>query len=184
MKDLSELIGRLSEERPVDWDKLPDIELYRDQVLGYMKRQHSLLPDEEQLTGAMINNYIKSGLLPRANSKKYTKDHLVYLTAICSLKQVLSVGDTDRLMKHQDNISNAHEFYEEFLKQLNEAFLQTSEQLKVHLKKETDNGELAATAMRFAISGYVQKLVCEKILDILKEREIRNNAGKKSLKKV
>ena len=69
MKELIELIEKLSSERPANWDSLPDIELYRDQVLNYMKRQHSLQPEDAQLTGAMINNYIKSGLLPRANGK-------------------------------------------------------------------------------------------------------------------
>ena len=79
MKELAELIEKLSVERPADWDSLPDIELYRDQVLGYMKRQHSLQEEDVLLTGAMINNYIKSGLLPRTNGKKYTKEHLVFL---------------------------------------------------------------------------------------------------------
>ncbi|MEL7655075.1 MAG: DUF1836 domain-containing protein [Bacillota bacterium] len=167
MKELRELIERLSVERPVNWDDLPDIELYRDQVLSYMKRQHSLQPEDAQLTGAMINNYIKSGLLPRTNGKKYTKDHLVYLTAICSLKQVLSVGETDELLKLQPNITNAKSFYEDYLLQMDQAFQNTSEQLDEENSKE----ELAAVALWLAISSYSQKLACEKILDLLKEKE-------------
>lgn len=167
MKELSELIARLAAERPADWDSLPDIELYRDQVLNYMKRQHSLQPDEAQLTGAMINNYIKSGLLPRANGKKYTKDHLVYLTAICSLKQVLSVGETDELLKAQPNISNARNFYAEYLVKMEEAFRETAGKIDESSTKE----QLAAAALQLAISSYAQKLACEKILDLLKEIE-------------
>jgi len=167
MKELIELIERLSVERPVKWDDLPDIELYRDQVLSYMKRQHSLQPEDAQLTGAMINNYIKSGLLPRANGKKYTKDHLVYLTAICSLKQVLSVGETDELLKLQPNISDARGFYEDYLTLMEQAFQNTAEQLD----KENSKNELAAVALKLAISSYSQKLACEKILDMLKEKE-------------
>ncbi len=168
MKELTELIEKLSVERPADWESLPDIELYRDQVLNYMKRQHSLQPEDAQLTGAMINNYIKSGLLPRANGKKYTKDHLVYLTAICSLKQVLSVGETDELLKLQPNISDVRGFYKDYLTQIGRAFRETSEQLDEKSSKE----QLAATALQLAISSYTQKLACEKILDILKEKEI------------
>ncbi|HYE67914.1 MAG TPA: DUF1836 domain-containing protein [Anaerovoracaceae bacterium] len=167
MKELTELIGRLSAERPADWDGLPDIELYRDQVLNYMKRQHSLQPEAAQLTGAMINNYIKSGLLPRANGKKYTKDHLVYLTAICSLKQVLSVGETDELLKLQPNIADTRGFYEEYLAKMEEAFRETSEKLDENNSKE----QLASIALQLAISSYAQKLACEKILDLLKEKE-------------
>lgn len=167
MKELTELIERLSAERPADWDSLPDIELYRDQVLNYMKRQHSLQPENAQLTGAMINNYIKSGLLPRANGKKYTKDHLVYLTAICSLKQVLSVAETDELLKLQPDIADTKRFYEEYLAMMDEAFHETSERLDKNNTKE----QLAAAALQLAISSYAQKLACEKILDLLKEKK-------------
>ncbi|MDD3168117.1 MAG: DUF1836 domain-containing protein [Eubacteriales bacterium] len=166
MKELKELIERLSLEQPAGWDSLPDIELYRDQVLSYMKRQHSLQPEGAQLTGAMINNYIKSGLLPRANGKKYTKDHLVYLTAICSLKQVLSVGETDDLLKLQPNIADVQGFYEEYLVTMEEAFRETAERLEEDNSKE----QLAATALRLAISSYAHKLACEKLLDLLKEK--------------
>jgi Domain of unknown function (DUF1836). len=167
MKELSELIGRLACERPADWESLPDIELYRDQVLSYMKRQHSLQPDAAQLTGAMINNYIKSGLLPRANGKKYTKDHLVYLTAICSLKQVLSVSETDELLKLQPEIADAKGFYESYLMKMEKAFRETAEQLDESFSKE----QLAAMALELAISSYAQKLVCERILELLEEKE-------------
>lgn len=166
MKELTELIVRLSEERPADWENLPDIELYRDQVLSYMKRQHALQPENAQLTGAMINNYIKSGLLPRANGKKYNKDHLVYLTAICSLKQVLSVGETDEILKLQPNISEAKGFYGQYLEIMEKAFREASEKLDENSSKE----QLAATALQLAISSYAQKLACEKILDLLKEK--------------
>lgn len=167
MKELTELIERLSVERPVNWEDLPDIELYRDQVLSYMKRQHSLQPEDAQLTGAMINNYIKSGLLPRANGKKYTKDHLVYLTAICSLKQVLSVNETDGLLKLQPNIEDAKGFYEDYLIKMDQAFQDTSG----HLAENNTKEELAAIALQLAISSYSQKLACEKILDLIKEKE-------------
>jgi hypothetical protein len=181
MRELEELIQRLSEERPADWTNLPDIELYRDQVLSYMKRQHSLQPEDAQLTGAMINNYIKSGLLPRANGKKYTKDHLVYLTAICSLKQVLSVGATDSLLKLQPEIADAKKFYEEYLTMMEEAFCETAKSLDEESTKE----QLSAAALRLAISSYAQKLACEKILDLLKEKEPpgKEKQGKKSAAK-
>ena len=180
MKELAELITRLSEERPAEWESLPDIELYRDQVLNYMKRQHSLQPEEAQLTGAMINNYIKSGLLPRANGKKYTKDHLVYLTAICSLKQVLSVGETDELLKLQPDIADAKGFYEEYLAKMEVAFRETTEKLDENNTKE----QLASAALQLAISSYAQKLACEKILDLLKEKHpAKEKPGKKSAAK-
>ena len=82
---IKELIYRLEHSRPENWDKIPDIDLYMDQIIGYMKRQHIGLEfdGDESLTPAMINNYMKSDLLPRAHGKKYDREHIGYLTAIC-----------------------------------------------------------------------------------------------------
>ncbi len=167
MDKLVELIERMKTERPATWEELPDIELYRDQVLGYMKRQHPLQVEDDQLTGAMINNYIKSGLLPRASGKKYTKDHLVYLTAICSLKQVLSVNETDMLLKQQSEMQEAKQFYNVYRKMMDDAYLDTASRLKGIQKKD----DLAQAALQLALSSYCQKLACERILDMLEEKE-------------
>ena len=40
MSDLTELRERLRQQRPVDWEQLPDFPLYMDQVLSYMHRTH------------------------------------------------------------------------------------------------------------------------------------------------
>ena len=89
MEELKELKARLETQRPVEWEGLPDLSLYMDQVIGYMPRQLIQYGEEERLTSAMVNNYIKDGLLPRAEGKRYGRRHLAYLTAICALKQEL-----------------------------------------------------------------------------------------------
>jgi len=81
-----------------NYDALPDIELYKDQVLSYLARVPISHRNDDEITSAMINNYIKAELLPRSNGKKYFKEHLAYLTIISKLKQVLSVGDTKKLL--------------------------------------------------------------------------------------
>ncbi|MFA7206355.1 MAG: DUF1836 domain-containing protein, partial [Saccharofermentanales bacterium] len=58
----------------VNWEALPDLDLYMDQVLTYMDRQLSLFQKDEEnklLTSSMINNYVKDGLIPRPEKKKY-----------------------------------------------------------------------------------------------------------------
>ena len=82
MNDLTDLQTRLREHRPVDWDQLPDFSLYMDQVLSYMDRQIIHFDGDDGLTAAMVNNYTKSGLAPRAEGKKYGREHLAYFTAI------------------------------------------------------------------------------------------------------
>lgn len=166
MKELIDMKDLLSERRPVKWDVLPDIELYKDQVLSFMERQQVMESEEEQLTGAMINNYVKRGLLPRAKGKKYTRNHIAYLTAICSIKQILSVGETDELLKMQIGIGDAKKFYEEYWRVLDEAFNTTAEQISGELSKE----QLSTAALKLAVESYAQKIACKKILEILKNK--------------
>ena len=93
MEELAQLKQQLTEQRPDSWDDLPDIPLYMDQVVGYLARQMVNTGEGDALTSAMINNYIKDGLVERANGKKYGQEHLAYLTAIAALKQVMSVRE-------------------------------------------------------------------------------------------
>ena len=93
MEELSILKKKLAETRPDPWEKLPDIPLYMDQVVSYLARQSVSLDESDTLTPAMINNYIKDGLIARAHGKKYDQEHLGLLTAISALKQALSVRE-------------------------------------------------------------------------------------------
>ena len=102
MEELQELKNRMENQRPAPWEALPDLSLYMDQVIGYMPRQLIQYGEGERLTSAMVNNYIKDGLMPRAEGKRYARPHLAYLTAICALKQVLPVKDAGLLVAAQE----------------------------------------------------------------------------------
>ena len=98
MEELQDLRNRMEHERPAPWEELPDLALYMDQIIAYMPRQLIHFNQREDLTSAMVNNYIKDGLVPRADGKRYGPVHLGYLTAVCALKKVLSVRDTGALL--------------------------------------------------------------------------------------
>lgn len=165
-----ELQRQLRELRPEDWDRIPDIGLYMDQVISYMKGQHIgfELENEETLTSAMINNYIKSGLLPRAKGKKYHRIHLVHLTAICLLKQVMSVKETGILLNRvvedagegEENISA---FYSKYIDLVGKEYLRVADTLD-NISTPEDVAELA---FKLAISSYAEKLVCGQLVEIL-----------------
>lgn len=176
MEKIEELKMKLKESRPEKWEQIPDIDLYMDQVIGYMTRQHiglELDDDEESLTSAMINNYIKSGLLPRAHGKKYDREHIGYLTAICLLKQVLSVGEAGVLLSNQMEHRSIEDFYNNYNKVLDEEYNKVADSIKDNASEE----ELAQEALRLAVSSYAQKLACKKILDDITPHE--DEEGKK-----
>lgn len=151
----------LEDKRPSEWKEIPDIDLYMDQVLGYMERQHPGLQLEENLTAAMVNNYIKKDLLPRATGKKYNRQHVAFLTAICLLKQILSVDETGKMMEKQVEERNDQQvsaFYEKYLGILDTEFNKVSKEITQSEESPED------IALRLAVSSYAQKLACQEIL--------------------
>lgn len=159
MEQLEALRCRLEQQRPAAYQALPDIELYKDQVLTYMQRQQP--GGDSELTGAMINNYIKSGILPRPQGKRYTKQHLAYLTAIAQLKQVLSVAQLDALLKSQKDLENSEAFYERYCETLDAALNTTAKELP------TEQAEIAERALRLCLQSYADRLAALELLELL-----------------
>ena len=169
LEELSELKRRLEEERPMRWDDFPDLSLYMDQIISCMSRQLISHADGDTLTPAMVNNYIKDGLLPRADGKKYNKAHLGYLTAICALKQVLSVKETRALIAAGGRDREPEDLYAYFFQELSIALDCTAEQLDPDLPEK----ELPRLALRLALRSYADKLACERVLTLI-HREARS----------
>lgn len=175
MEELKELKKRLETQRPAEWDALPDLSLYMDQVIGYMPRQLIRYGEEEWLTSAMVNNYIKDGLLPRAEGKRYSRTHLSYLTAICALKQVLPVKDAGMLAGEHAG-EGAQTMYARFREELDKALNTTAGRLDPELGGE----ELSTLALELALRSYADKLACQRVLDLI--RQGRPEPTKKSKK--
>ena len=68
------------------WELLPDIGLYMDQVITLMDRTFSPALPKGEMTKSMVNNYVKVGMIPRPVGKKYDREHLAMLLMICVFK--------------------------------------------------------------------------------------------------
>jgi hypothetical protein len=167
MERLKEFKNSLEIERPVQWNDLPDIGLYKDQVVTYLKRQLINLDQEGQLTPAMISNYIKDKLLPKADGKKYNKEHIAILTEISLLKQVLQVKDISFLLPSKAEQEDKKKFYTWFAGTLDESLKNLADKLETS-PQDVDIRELA---LWFAIESYSNKLVCESLIGFLRNEE-------------
>lgn len=177
MEELLDLKQRMEHERPADWNQLPDIALYMDQIISFMPRQMIRFDEGEVLTSAMVNNYIKDGLVPRAEGKRYGPIHLGYLTAVCALKKVLSVRDIGVLLSAgQEQDKTPEELYNYFLSALDHALKDTADTLDENAQRE----DLARMALDLALRSYANQLACARILDILQPtQEGREKKSKK-----
>lgn len=168
MPEMTELLERLRAQRPVDWDQLPDFSLYMDQVLSYMDRQVIRFDDADVLTAAMVNNYTKSGLVPRAEGKKYSREHLAYLTAICVLKRVMSTRDMDLLIREELRGERpVSDGYRAFCASLDKALRITADEMA---ERGTD-GTLADNAIHFALLSYAAGVASSRYVALLREEK-------------
>jgi len=142
-----------------DYNGFPDIELYMDQVLDFLSRSKTSLRDDDRLSSAMVNNYIKADILPRARGKKYSREHLVYLSVILRLKQVLSVKDTGYLIKADKLNKSDEEFFESFRSVLENCAKEISD------KALNSEEKLPEIAMRLAVESYLCKIASEYFID-------------------
>lgn len=165
MDELKDLQQRLEQERPASWSELPDLALYMDQVISYMPRQLIQFQEGDGLTSAMVNNYIKDGLLPRAEGKRYHAIHLAYLTAICAMKRVLSVKDMKVLLTSYEPERPPEVLYESFRTALDEALRDTAASLE-----GVEEENLTRLALQLALRSYADQLACTRVLDILRQR--------------
>ena len=171
MEELQQLRDRLEQERPVAWQDLPDIALYMDQVVSYMPRQLIHFGEEELLTSAMVNNYIKDGVVPRAEGKRYGPIHLGYLTAVCAMKKVLSVKDIRALFDAVPGSKEPEAIYDYFTRALYTALSETAQNLNPDLNQE----DLPKLALDLALRSYADQLACVRVLDIIR----RNSEAEK-----
>ncbi|MCX7026123.1 MAG: DUF1836 domain-containing protein [Spirochaetes bacterium] len=115
-------------DAPSEWDRLPDIGLYMDQVVTYIEKELESLRkagDEKLVTPSMINNYAKANLIPRTEGKKYSKQHIALLLSAFTLKRVLSVQDMASLLSGLGGLENTKAFYESFRQSMDRAAKET-----------------------------------------------------------
>ena len=159
-----------------EWDTLPDIDLYMDQVIGYLNRQlkNQCKDDREEgqiLTPSMINNYVKSGLVTHPDRKKYVREHLAQLYMLCSMKQILTIPDASELIRRlSDDGHGIGEVYDAFISDqhaLNEGIALTIEQIDA-VRSEYD---LMKVAVGLVLNATAERIAAERIIALLRAND-------------
>lgn len=157
------------------WDDLPNIPLYMDQVIFYLKDSLQFFERDEGaplLTSSMINNYVKNDVIPHPEKKKYGKEHLGALMAVCMLKQVLSMQDIKTLLS-DSTISDLYELFRE-------VHTSAVHDACAHLAECCENGEnLKKAALCLAVEANAKRAAAERILCELAKDEADKPAKKK-----
>ena len=114
-----------------------------EQVIVLLKKYLDYLPpelkEEQIITAAAINNYVRTKVMPGPDKKKYYRIHIAYLIIICSLKQNLSLAMLQKIIPMGINEDEVKEIYESFAKRHNLAAQYFVEQVRLAAASILDN---------------------------------------------
>lgn len=107
IEELKKYLENVSSFALPQYKELPGVELYMEQVLKYINGTlDSLTLDQENmLTSFMVNNYVKAKMIDLPVKKKYSKEQIGYLLAICLMKSTISMSDMSLLLELDSSVS-------------------------------------------------------------------------------
>jgi len=154
------------------WEALPRFDLYMDQVITLMEEYLSLYkkPTDKLITPSMINNYVKLGVIPKPYKKRYNRIHLAYLVMVCSLKQILSISDIQKLLPlslSETEIESAFNAFRDAQKQISYRVIKEIGDFQKTLseKENATFSDFFQKAVQVALTGNIYKLLSEIISD-------------------
>ena len=86
----AEIAGTIRTLRLPYYQEIPDVGLFLDQTAKYISQYLAPL-QENALTGSMISNYVKKGLIANPVRKQYDREQIAYLFFIAVAKSVLTL---------------------------------------------------------------------------------------------
>ena len=117
---LTDWVGGMEQFDLPDWDSLPQLELYMDQVIILLTQYLGPLTrgeGEKAITASIINNYVRMKVMPPPVKKKYARVHLAWLIIICVLKQSLSISCIQKMLPEDHSEEAVRQLYDDFVRQ-------------------------------------------------------------------
>ncbi len=154
----------------IDIDKIPNIDLYVDQLTSFIEA-NSFSNQEGNLTKSMVNNYCKNKIIPPSEKKKYNKNHILLLTIIYNSKSIISISDIKKIFDsfEEEKVPVYYETLATLLVKSQESF---SEEINTYLdninfenNKITNKESLAILATKLAIEANYKKMLSELIIE-------------------
>ncbi len=155
------------------WHELPEIDLYMDQVVGYLSQKMAVFYDTEDdgrsITATMINNYVKQKVIPSPVKKRYGRSAVSALMVLFCAKQVLSIGLCGALIEQcrarasdLDGDAAAESFHNRFCHVFEEVLHHTAagdDAFPALPALREEDATLTAAAIAFANQIYAERMI-------------------------
>ncbi|MBQ1211654.1 MAG: DUF1836 domain-containing protein [Clostridia bacterium] len=164
-------------DEAIVWDRLPELKLYMDQVLTLLEKELAVASEDgdNPVTSSMINNYVKDGVLPRPEKKKYGREHLAYLYIICMLKSQLPLPQIARLLEMLSP-EEPSALYDDFIRQKQAALADAVDRIR---EAGEDPQAKAELAMSLALEANAKHLAAGMLMrSLMPNKESEKEAAK------
>lgn len=170
MKQISknELVGSIEAFALPKYNEIPNVGLYLEQASKYVS-EFSVPLQGGAVTGSMISNYVKQGLLTNPVKKQYDRDQIAYLIFISIAKTVLSMEDIRLLIEIQKESYEPKTAYNYFCSELENILyyvFEIRESIDIVVEKETEEKRL----LRNVIIAVAHKVYLDKYFSTLHDK--------------
>ncbi len=142
------------------YSDLPSFGVYVDQLVSFVNEAVSAyaMPEEKLLTASMVNNYVKLGIIPKPDKKRYSQNHIAYLVAVCVLKKVLSIQEIAKLIQMQVDNFPIEQAFDSFIALLEQSIAKVFSGESTAQEKKSDLSDNAERLVEKAAFAFSNKL--------------------------
>lgn len=144
--------------------EIPELDFYMDQVISLMEKNLYLLSSDGSvkfITPAMINNYVKLGIIPPPKKKRYNKEHICYLFIITTLKSVIPIPSISQIIKTQTATRSIFDLYDIYCEAYENMLKEAGQTLKEIVGEAPEKFEdaLSKLSLFMAINAATTQLI-------------------------
>ena len=156
------------------YEQIPDIGLYLEQVTKYISEYAQAL-SQPPLTGSMVSNYVKKGIIKSPVKKQYDREQIAHLMFITLAKSILSLDDLQKFILLQQQTYAVSTAYDYFCRELEAALHFVFDPSEEPIRVPPSNGD-EKTILRNIVITIAHKIYLEKYISAVTEELSREEA--------
>ena len=157
-----------------EWDAIPDLGLYMDQVVVLLAQYLNFIPampggKESFVPSSTINNYVRLKIMPAPVKRKYFRVHIAYLIMILTMKQSISISDVQKIIPAdipEEDVRAIYQEYSEKFRHIALFFNQQVQDAAEDIRTPDQPGEAAVSRLviESTLSAGFSKILAEKLI--------------------
>ena len=157
-----------------DWNAIPDLGLYMDQVIVLLEQYLSFIPaptgmKERFVTSSTINNYVRLKIMPAPVKRKYHRVHIAYLIMILTMKQSLSISDVQKVIPPDSSEEEVRAVYQDYSEKFRRLALFFNQQVQsaaegVRSTEQSSDNAVELLVIESALIAGFSKILAEKLI--------------------